>query len=324
MLSRKNTLRDSATGVADQIRPHVDEARKRAEPAIRDAAAKARAESTRVAAEARDRAQPLLEDARRNAGPALADARAKAEPAIRDAAKKAREEGSKAAQEARRKAAPALEEAKRKAAPAIDDARKRVAPALDEARGTAAPYIDEARKRVQPVVEDALEKAAPLASEARRRAEGIYDEKVLPGVATALTLADDATAEIRTEAGRRGSAAVAALKGDVEPPKKSSPLRKVLFAVGMAGVAGVVAKKLGDRQAAQAWESAYTSNPPKPAPTAASAPAGSEAATAGKHKADDTGGGNPGEAVADSSDVPHAASTPDAPADVVDVEDKSV
>ncbi len=189
MLSRKKHLRDHAHDVAEKISPRLDEARAKA-------------------------------------GPALADARAKAEPALRDAADRARVESRKAATEARVRATPLLEEARKQVQPALEDA-ERVEPTVSEALKKAQPFVDDARKQVAPVLDDARRKAGPLAAEARKRAEELYDEHVLPGVASALTLADDATSEFREEAGKRSHAAVAALKGEVEPPKQGHPVRTV-------------------------------------------------------------------------------------------------
>ena len=46
------------------------------------------------------------------------------------------------------------------------------------------------------------------------------------------------------------------------------------------------------------------------------------AATAAGSEADDTGGSSPDEALADSAEGKHAATTPDDPAEVVEIDDK--
>jgi hypothetical protein len=69
---------------------------------------------------------------------------------------------------------------------------------------------------------------------------------------------------------------------------------------------GFIAKKLQGGGQADNWQSSYV---PSPAPAAAPAP-----------QAHDAGAAGPDEALSDATDEPHAATTPDAPAEVVDLE----
>jgi vacuolar-type H+-ATPase subunit H len=211
---------------------------------------------------------------------------------------------------AREKAGPALAEARGKAGPLLADAREKAAPLLAEAREKAAPLVSEAREKAAPYVTEAREKAGPALAEARER----FAAEVVPAVAAALASLDEATEEVRGETKRRGKAVAAALKGEIEAPKKTHKLRTTLVVLGLGGIAATVAKKLSDRKATTAWQSSYTPTPA--APSTAN----------GAHRADaapvDEGGASPDVAVADNAAEPHAATTPDNPAVEVDVTDK--
>jgi hypothetical protein len=146
-------------------------------------------------------------------------------------------------------------------------------------------------------------------------------------ITAAIAAASEATEEARTEARKRGAATAAALKGELEAPKKKEThrFRNFLILLGLGGIAAFVAKKLSDREATTAWQSSYqptpSSTPPAPAstspvddtPTATAA----AAAAAGVHTTDDEGAAGPDEAVADASEIPHEVTTPDHPADEV-------
>lgn len=248
------------------------------------------------------RIAPHVETAREKAGPVIADARDKAGPVLAEA----RERTKPLIAEAREKAAPVLE----KAGPVLEKA----GPRLAEAREKAGPILADARDKAGPMLADAREKAAPAVAEARER----FATEVVPVVTAALAAANEATEDVREEGLKRGRAAVAALRGEVEPPKKKHRVRTGLLVVGLGGAVALVAKKLSDRQASTAWQSAYT--PPAPAPAAEPTTA---AGTPGAHRApesaDDEAGASPDVAVADSAAEPHTPTTPDNPAEEVDL-----
>ncbi|MFN8192217.1 MAG: hypothetical protein U0R78_17690 [Nocardioidaceae bacterium] len=81
-------------------------------------------------------------------------------------------------------------------------------------------------------------------------------------------------------------------------------LTKLLFLGALAAVGAAVFKKLRSGSSSDNWQSSYV---PAPAPTPAPA-------------TDDAGSG-PDEAVSDATAEPHEPTTPDSPAEVVDVED---
>ncbi len=191
------------------------------------------------------------------------------------------------------------------------DLADRVGPRVETARDKAAPYLADARQKAGPVLTEARDKArdkaGPAISDARQR----LATEVLPMIAAAVAAADEATEEARTESKKRGKAAMAALKGDVEPPKKKHRLRKLLLVLGLGGLLAAVAKKLADRPATTTWQSAYT---PTPDPEGG--------AHRAEDEADDQGGSSPDVVAADNAAEPHATTTPDNPAETVDVSKK--
>ena len=166
------------------------------------------------------------------------------------------------------------------ARPALVDAKEKAGPALADAREKAAPYVADARERAAAALADARDQAAPLVAAGAERA-----------------------ADVASQAKEAADARVATLRGE-EPKKKGGKLRKLAIFAALAGAAGFVAKKLqGGGQSAN-WQSSYV---PTPAPTPTS-------------KADDAGAAAPDEALSDAADEPHPVTTPDEPAEVVDLE----
>jgi len=162
------------------------------------------------------------------------------------------------------------------------------------------PRVEQAREMAGPLLVEAREKAGPALSDARDKLGDRLTNDVLPALSAAVAAADHATEDVREEARRRGLAAAAALRGEVEPPKKHHRIRTLLIMLGLGGVAAAVAKMLSDRQASTAWQSSYT---PPPAP--ASGPLGS---------GNDEAGATPDVAAADKQTEPHNVTTPENPA----------
>lgn len=191
---------------------------------------------------------------------------------------------------------------------------------LDHANDLASELADKLGPQVESAVEATREKAGPVIAGAREKAgPAVHDARdritteVLPVITAAIAAANEATEDVRGEAGKRSKAAVAALKGEVEAPgKKTHKFRNFLVLVGLGGIVAFVAKKMSDRPSSTTWESNYT---PAPAPTP---PSG-----AGSHRAEgegnDQGGASPDVAAADAAAEPHAATTPDDPAETIDV-----
>jgi hypothetical protein len=193
----------------------------------------------------------------------------------------------------------AVASAKDRATPLLSEARDKAAPVISDARGKAAPYIADARDRVGPVVADARLKAGPVIAEGA----AVAADKAALGAALAAEkaalgrdLASAKAAELRKEG------------------KKGGKFKKLLLLGGLAAAAGVAYKKFSGQSTSDNWQSSYT---PAPAPSSdASRPVATE-------PGDDTGGSSPDEALADATGEPHPVSTPDDPAEVVDLQEET-
>lgn len=166
--------------------------------------------------------------------------------------------------------------------------------------------------QVKPQVESALEQASELAQEGLKHAAPLI---ATGKVATAAGLAH--AVDAASSAAGSAHDFVEAKKAELRPaPKKSKAgvVRKVLLFTGLAAVLGVVAKKLTATKEADKWQPAATPSRPTPAPSPASSTSAAAAA-----EGDDPAGADPAEALADATEAPHPVTTPDNPADVVDV-----
>ena len=231
----------------------------------------------------------------------------------------------------------AWEQAVDKAGPVITDARDKTQPLLAEGRALAAEKAAVGAALASEKAAEAREKAAPLLAEARANAS----EKA----SVAAALAAEKAATSRDVA----AAKVNELRG-VEPEPQGGRLKKLLVLSGLLALGGLVFSKLRSKQDAEAnWQSSYVppappaapaSTPSSPAPAAAAAPVtpattsgdpltdplpedvtADDVVTAEPPAAEDIGGGAPGEAISDAVEEAHPATTPDAPAEVIDIDD---
>ncbi len=203
--------------------------------------------------------------------------------------------------------APHVERAKDELGPRIAEARDQVAPRIAEARDQVAPRIAEARDQVTPHVETARD---------------AFVKDFVPYVQQAVSDARDQAVPLAEEAQRRGEAAVAALKG--EPVKRKGRKRKILLFAGLAGLAALAVQKLRGGESAN-WQTSYS---PSPAPATPPAPPSPAAPMSGSHAAESPAesdgsdgpvGATPGESLSDATEEPHPVTTPDSPAEDVDV-----
>ncbi|MGD9962006.1 hypothetical protein [Nocardioides sp.] len=178
---------------------------------------------------------------------------------------------------------------------AVDTAKEKAVPLYQDAKDRAVPLYQDAKDRAVPLYNDAVDSAKPVLAQGR----ALATEKAAQGAAIvaehAATGRDLATAK------------VAEIKGE-PAKKKGSKLKKVLVITGVAGIAAFVYKKLTASD--DSWQSAYTPAPPPPAKPAAPV----------AEPADDAAAASPDEAIADAVEEPHAVTTPDDPAEVVEVE----
>src|SRR6478735_3051682 len=176
---------------------------------------------------------------------------------------------------------------------AVATAKEKGGPVLADAKANAGPALADAKAKAGPVLADAKAKAGPAIA----AGAAIAAEKVATGASVAAEKAAEA-------------AEAAAVKvSDVAAPKKKkgSKLKKLLVLTGLAAGAAFVAKKLQGGKQSDNWQSSYT---PTPAPAHAARPT------------DDEAGASPSEAISDQADSAHPVTTPDDPAEVVDLDDK--
>jgi hypothetical protein len=169
-------------------------------------------------------------------------------------------------------------------------AGKKVAPVASDARESAVRYAESTRDWAAPKVEAAKEWAAPRVEQGAARVK----DDVLPRVAGAVTAALAASEPAREEAMSRGSAAIAALRGEVEAPKpKKHRLRKLFLLAGVVGAA------------VAGWKAWAASANSKPDPWATPIGTGASSATPRTTMApvtDDAAGASPDEALADKAE----------------------
>jgi ElaB/YqjD/DUF883 family membrane-anchored ribosome-binding protein len=181
-------------------------------------------------------------------------------------------------------AADYVEAAVEKAGPVLADAKDKAGSALAEARDQAGPVLADARDKAGSALADARDQATPL-------------------LAQGASLA----AEKASQGKELATAKAAELTG--KPQKKKHRVRKLLIFTGIAAALGFVVKKLTSGGDKDNWQSSYTPTPPPRDADRTDAPIGDA----------DQGGAGPGEALADATDEAHEVTTPDEPADVVDV-----
>ncbi|NPC98795.1 hypothetical protein [Nocardioides sp. zg-DK7169] len=202
--------------------------------------------------------------------------------------------------------------------------RPQVEQAVAHARGavhdfvddTARPTIADARAKAGPVLADAREKAVAQALEAKDKAGPVIADaraKAAPVIASGVALASEKAAAAKSAADVK----LAELTATEPPPeKKGGRLRKVALVALVAGAAGFVAKKIQAGRT-DSWQSSYVPAPPPAGPTSPRAPGAPKVTPE-----DDAGGASPDEALADQAEAPHTPTTPDAPAEVVDLDEQ--
>ncbi|QNE19900.1 hypothetical protein F1D05_20785 [Kribbella qitaiheensis] len=162
-----------------------------------------------------------------------------------------------------------VESAKDKVRPFAESASQRVGPAVGTAREKVSPYAEKAVERgatlahaavekAGPVIDDALSKVGPATEHAAERARERFNDDVLPKVTAALATLAAAAEPVVEETSRRGKATKAALRGEIDVPKKSHKLRKVVLFLGFGALAAAAVKKLLTPPE-PAWQSTPTS-----------------------------------------------------------------
>ena len=229
----------------------------------------------------------------------------------------------------------------------VDAARPRIESAVSQVRELS----KEAAESARDLAKDTKVKAGPLMTEGRSRAADlaadladVTRDVAIPKAKAAALAGADRTAELAASGRDFAASKLAETKG--EPPKrKGRKLRKLLVFGSLAAAAGFVYNKMRPQPQVDNWQSSYT--PPTSTTTSSTTATGTSATgvptTGGTHLApgvgpdepvgsddpmaahagDDTGGASPDEAIADAVEEPHEVTTPDDPAEVVDVESEA-
>ncbi|TDD23802.1 hypothetical protein E1218_17360 [Kribbella turkmenica] len=142
--------------------------------------------------------------------------------------------------------------------PAVGTAREKVSPYAEKAVERGAHYANVAVEKASPVIDDALAKVGPATEHAAEKARERFNDDVLPKVTAALASLAAAAEPVVEETSRRGKATKAALKGELDVPKKSHRLRKVVLFLGFGALAAAAVKKLLTPPE-PAWQSTPTS-----------------------------------------------------------------
>jgi Family of unknown function (DUF5324) len=160
------------------------------------------------------------------------------------------------------------------AAPKVEATMEWAAPKLEATKDWAAPHVETAADWAAPHVGTAKDWAAPRVETAAQKVK----DDVLPRVAEAVAAAFAASEPAREEAKTRGTAAIAALRGELDPPP--SPRRRrvkrwfMFLTVSGAAVAGWKvwhAKNTADRP--EPWVTPWPESPPTPAVSGTQVPA---------------------------------------------------
>ena len=208
---------------------------------------------------------------------------------------------------------PLAESASEKFGPAVGQVRDHLAPAVGTAREKVSPYAEKAVERgahlahqavekAGPVLDDALAKVGPATEHAAEKARERLNDDVLPKVTAALATLAAAAEPVVEETARRGKATKAALKGEIDVPKKSHKLRNLVLFLGLGALAATAVKKLLTPPE-PAWQSTPTSGRDY-----SSAPAGSTSRPADSTSPNGKSDAKPEEPKAD---TPKAESKPE-------------
>lgn len=199
------------------------------------------------------------------------------------------------------KLAAALADAKTQAANLGD----RLAPAVDEAMNRLGPVVDDARERVAPVVLDARDRLIPVLEDAKVRLADLGD--------TVAARLDEAVTASKAADGTAAAAKPAGKKG-----KGGGRTRKVLLLGALSAGVAFVVQRLRSGSGEPQWQSTAP-NPPPPPRSTPTTTAGDAAPGTTVGTQADAAGATPGEAASDAVEEPHPPTTPDAPAERIDL-----
>lgn len=163
---------------------------------------------------------------------------------------------------------------------------------------------------VLPALESAMTSAMDAAAAAKDSAKPLLEE-VAEAMAPILADGKELAAEAASATKDFAHATVAKATPDsMKEESKGGGWKKWVLIGGLIALGAVVYQKLrGGDPTSDNWQSSYVPTPPPTPP----APADSDVA-------DDAGGASPDEALADAVEEPHDVTTPDNPAEVVEID----
>lgn len=229
-----------------------------------------------AALSALERGRPLAADLSSRVGPAVGGAygtvAAKVAPVLVDAGAKV----GPVLVDARGRVTPVVAVAVDRVGPYVAGAVDRVGPLVADARDRVGPLVTDARDRVGPAVSDVVERVGPAIVDARHKAG--------PALVSAAAAAQGARSDlvsraepVAREAARRGSAAVAALRGAEAVPVRTRRWPRVLVVTGLLGTAAYGAWRLVRQPPTDPWttvEPVTQPAAPSPGPDSGTAPDG--------------------------------------------------
>lgn len=162
----------------------------------------------------------------------------------------------------------------------------------------------ESAKAMVPAVESAVEAIVEAAKDGLESAKDVVESASEKAAGGAKDAADAVSAKAVDVVPAADKLPVVSTKSH----KGKGRLKKLLFLGVLAAIGAVVFKKLRGSSASDNWQSAYVPTPPPATPSA-------------DKPADDEAGAGPDEAAADAAAEPHEPTTPDAPAEVVEVDE---
>ena len=232
-----------------------------------------------LAEQAKELAAPHLEQASERIAPHLAQASERIAPVAATAAEKL----SPALASAREQIGPAAMKARERVVPAATSAVEHLAPLAATAIDRSADLAQQARTQLAPHVQEALERAQPHLEHARQRVQ----DDLVPHLTDLLHQAAEHPA--LAEASTRGTAALAALRGDIEVHgshvvsrrrSRVATLAKVMAAGALLAAAAVAVRQfLASKD--EGWQVHQPDTTPRPPAPAAPTPPAAAAATPG-------------------------------------------
>jgi len=185
---------------------------------------------------------------------------------VRDAVNPLLAQAAERADEARKQVAPLADSAKEALAPATEAAKERLAPLAENAVQTVAPLaataavgVHKTKEQLQPHLETVAEKVQPAAEQVVHKVQ----DDLVPQLGDLLHQVENHPAV--AEAGKRGAAAAAALRGELSlPEKKDRSLGSTVAKIAAAGTA-LAAIGLAVRQFLASKDDAWTPHQPSAA-----------------------------------------------------------